>query len=163
MPVVKGNYIKVEYTGTLDNGEVFDSTEKHGEPLGFTVGIGQMIPGFDKAVMGMELNGEKEIHLESDEAYGDRNEEAMQQFPLDQLPKDMKVEPGMVLQMATQHGEHVHHIPALVAEVGETEITLDLNHPMAGMALNFKLKVIEILDCDPNQKEGCGSGCGCGN
>jgi FKBP-type peptidyl-prolyl cis-trans isomerase 2 len=149
MPVKKGNYVKVEYTGTLDDGTVFDSTDKHGEPLGFSSQMGQMIKGFDDAVVGMEIGEEKNIHLEPEEAYGPRNPEAIQKFPKAQLPPDMKVEVGMILQMAHKHGDHTHQVPAEVVKVEGDTIELDLNHPMAGKTLNFKIKVVEILEKEP--------------
>ncbi|MCK5373322.1 MAG: FKBP-type peptidyl-prolyl cis-trans isomerase, partial [Candidatus Aenigmarchaeota archaeon] len=86
MPVKKGDKVKVEYTGTLEDGTVFDSSEKHGEPLEFEVGAGQMIKGFDDAVVDMEKGDEKEITLKPADAYGDPNPQLIQKVPKDKLP-----------------------------------------------------------------------------
>lgn len=135
--------VKVEYTGTLDNGEVFDSTEKHGQPLEFEVGSGQLIKGFNDAVIGMEVGDEKEIHLESTDAYGDPNPEMLKKVPRDKLPKEPEPKVGMMLAMALQNGMQV---PAKIVEINDAEVTIDLNHPLAGNALNFKIKLLEIVE-----------------
>jgi FKBP-type peptidyl-prolyl cis-trans isomerase 2 len=141
MPVKKGDKIKVEYTGTFDDGTVFDSSEKHGKPLEFEVGAGQIIKGFDEALIGMETDQEKDIHLEPANAYGDPNPDLVKKVPKEQLPKDQELKPGMVLVMALPNGMQ---IPAKITDINDTEATLDLNHPMAGKTLNFKIKVVEI-------------------
>jgi FKBP-type peptidyl-prolyl cis-trans isomerase 2 len=141
LPVKKGDKIKVEYTGKLDDGTVFDSSEKHGEPLEFEVGSGQVIPGFDDAVTGMKKGEEKEFRLEPDEAYGPKDPNLVKALPKSQLPKDQEVKAGMMFIINLPNGMQ---IPATVVEVTEQEVTLDLNHPMAGEALNFKIKVVEI-------------------
>ena len=141
MPVKKGDKIKVEYTGTLEDGSVFDSSEGK-QPLEFEVGSGQIIKGFDDAVMGMEKGEEKEVKIESKDAYGDPNPQLMQKVPRDKLPKEQEPKPGMVLALGTPDGQKV---PARIAEVTEKEVTIDLNHPLAGKKLNFKIKVVDIV------------------
>ncbi|MEA2004498.1 MAG: peptidylprolyl isomerase [archaeon] len=141
MPVKKGDKVKVEYTGTLEDGTVFDSSEKHGEPLAFEVGAGQMIKGFDDAVVGMEVGDEKEITLKPADAYGDPNSQLIQKVPKDKLPQDADLKTGMQLAMALPNGQQ---IPATITEIGDTEVTIDINHPLAGKTLNFKVKLIDI-------------------
>lgn len=141
MPVKKGDKIKIEYEGTLDDGSVFDSSEKHGKPLEFEAGSGKVIKGFDEAVIGMEVGEEKKVHITKDKAYGDRKEELVKKAPKEQFPKDKKVEPGMMLAVGLPNGAQ---LPAVVTDVKENEVTIDMNHPLAGKDLNFKIKVVEI-------------------
>ena len=137
MAIKKGDTVKVHYTGTFDDGKVFDSSEGK-EPLQFAAGQGQVVKGFDEAVVGMKQGEEKEIHVTPENAYGDRNDQLVQQVPKDNVPPDVKE--GMVLGVKTPDGKQ---FPATVTEVGE-QITLDLNHPLAGKNLNFKIKIEEI-------------------
>lgn len=143
MAIKKGDKIKVEYTGTLDDGTVFDSS-KHGDhshPLEFEVGEGKVIKGFDDAVIGMEKGEEKEFKLKPSEAYGEPNPQAVQKIPRDQLPKDQEPKEGMMLALKAPTGQQ---FPAKIMEVTDKEVTLDLNHPLAGKNLTFKIKIIEI-------------------
>jgi FKBP-type peptidyl-prolyl cis-trans isomerase 2 len=141
MPVKNGDKIKVEYEGKLDDGTIFDSTDKHGEPLEFEVGSGQIIPGFDTAVIGMEKDEEKEVKLEPCDAYGEPKPELIKQVPKEQLPQDEELKVGMMLMLTLPNGMQ---LAAIISEVGDENITLDLNHPLAGKTLNFKIKIIEI-------------------
>jgi FKBP-type peptidyl-prolyl cis-trans isomerase 2 len=141
MTVKKGDKVKVEYTGTLEDGEVFDASEKHGKPLEFEVGAGQMIPGFDSAVEGMSLNEEKEITLQPDEAYGQPNPQMLQKVSKDKLPSGQDPAVGMVLGVGLPNGQQM---PAKITEVTEKEVTIDLNHPLAGKTLKFKIKVVGV-------------------
>lgn len=142
MPVEKDNTIKVDYTGTLEDGTVFDSSEKHGKPLEFKVGSGMVIKGFDDAVLGMEVNEEKEFKIECKDAYGDHNPKLKQEMEKSKLPEQAQnVQVGQVLAAQTQTGQQ---IPALVCDVTDTHVTMDLNHPLAGKDLNFKIKIVEI-------------------
>ena len=142
MPVKKGDKVKVEYVGTLDDGTVFDSTshEGHSHPLTFVVGSGEIIKGFDDAVVGMEVGEEKEIRIEAKDAYGDPNPQLVQKVPRNELPKE-ELKAGMTLAMTLPTGQQ---IPVLIKEINEKEAVLDLNHPLAGKALNFKIKLVEI-------------------
>ena len=140
MPIENGNKVKLEYTGTLEDGTVFDSSEKHGQPLEFEVGAKQMIPGFEKNVLGMEKGQENEFTLQSADAYGDPNPQLIKKLPRDKLPEgDLK--PGTVLGMQLPDGQQM---PARIAEIDEKEVTLDLNHPLAGKVLHFKIKVVDV-------------------
>lgn len=140
MVVEDGKIVKVHYTGTLDDGTVFDSSEGK-EPLQFTVGEGKVIKGFDLAVKEMNLDEEKEIHIKSEDAYGDTRAELIKQVPRDQLPKEQEPQVGMILGVGMPNGQQ---IPARITAVNDTEVTIDLNHPLAGKNLNFKLKLIEV-------------------
>lgn len=140
MTIEAGNQISVHYTGTFEDGEVFDSSQGR-DPLSFEVGAGQMIEGFDQAVVGMKVGESKKITLAPEEAYGPRNEELLMDFPMANFPEDMKVEVGMMLQLTNQDGQPV---PATVAEINEESVKMDVNHPMAGKTLNFDIEIVEV-------------------
>ena len=142
MEVKKGSKVKIEYTGTLEDGTVFDSTENHGgEPLEFEAGAGHVIKGFDDAVMGMKKGEEKEFSIPPEEAYGQPRPELRQEVPKDKFPPEQPVKEGMIIGI---HGPDGRQYPAKVAKVGDTGVTLDLNHPLAGKTLKFKIKVVDI-------------------
>ena len=143
MVIEKGKKVKIEYEGSLDNGQIFDSSEKHGQPLEFVIGGGKIIPGVEEAVAEMSKGEEKTIKIEPKDAYGDKKPELMKKISKEQLPEEAreKVQPGMILRMNTPQGQQ---IPVKVAEVGDNDITLDLNHPLAGKNLNFKIKVVDV-------------------
>jgi peptidylprolyl isomerase len=142
MVIKKGDKIKVSYVGTLDDGTVFDDSDKHAAPLEFVVGSGQIIKGFDEAVIGMKKGDEKEIKLEPSEAYGEPDPKLIKKVPLDQLPKDKKLEKGMVMFVNLPNGMQV---PLTIKNITKKEATLDMNHPLAGKTLNFKIKIVEIF------------------
>jgi FKBP-type peptidyl-prolyl cis-trans isomerase 2 len=138
MPIKKGDKIKVEYEGTFEDGTVFDSSKYHG-PLEFEVGCGQIIPGFEDAVVGMESGDEKEFGLSPNDAYGDYDPELMHKVPRDQIP--VNVTPGTILVATLPNGLQA---PVKVVEVTEEWVTIDMNHPLAGKKLNFKIKILDI-------------------
>ena len=141
MTQVKSNdKIKVHYTGKLLDGQIFDSSLER-EPLEFTVGAGQMIPGFDKGVMDMGLNEKKTLKIHAAEAYGEKSEELKQEVPRQNLPKDLKPEVGMALASQTPDG---HQMQFVVTEVKEDTIVVDGNHPLAGKELVFDVEVVGI-------------------
>ena len=135
--VENGKTVTVHYTGTLDDGSVFDSSEGK-DPLKFVVGEGKVIKGFDDAVKEMNVGEEKDIHIPCKEAYGEQKADLIKKVPSEQLPKEQKPEVGMVLGVGLPNGQQ---IPARIVEVADSEVTIDLNHPLAGKDLNFKLKV----------------------
>ncbi|BHH82061.1 FKBP-type peptidyl-prolyl cis-trans isomerase [Desulforhopalus sp. 52FAK] len=137
--VRRGDNVKVHYTGTLEDGSVFDSSEG-AEPLSFAVGSGQVIVGFDEAVMGMKVGDTKTVDIPCAKAYGERNDEMIIQAPIDQVPPDMDLEIGMRLEMGGANGEILR---VVVAEIEETHVTLDANPPLAGKDLKFKLELVE--------------------
>ena len=138
--VKEGDVVKVHYTGKLSNGEQFDSSVGR-EPLEFTVGAGQMIKGFDAAMPGMNLGEKKTISIAPEDGYGKRSEEAIIEFPKENIPADMKLEPGMPLTLSNQAGQPV---PVIVVEVKEEIIILDANHFLAGQELIFDIELVEI-------------------
>jgi len=140
MVVEKGSKIKVEYTGSFENGEVFDASEKHGKPLEFEAGAGMVVPGFDNAVIGMDVGEEKEVTLKPEDAYGMPNDQAIQKVPKDKFPAEAKE--GMMIGIPMPNGQQ---IPAKIAKIDDKEVTIDMNHPMAGKVLIFKIKIVEIL------------------
>ena len=140
MTIEAGNQVSVHYTGTFEDGEVFDSSQGR-DPLSFEVGAGQMIQGFDQAVLGMKEGESKKITLAPEEAYGPRNEELLVDIPNENFPEDMKLEVGMMLQLTNQQGQPV---PATVAEINEENVKMDVNHPMAGKTLNFDIEIVEV-------------------
>jgi peptidylprolyl isomerase len=143
MSVVKnGDNVKVHYTGKLVNGEQFDSSAGR-EPLEFTVGAGMMIKGFDDAMPGMKLGEKKTINIAPEDGYGERNPQAIIEFPKEQVPADMKLEPGMPLTLSDQAGNPV---PVIVVEVKEDVIILDANHFLAGQELIFDIELVEIAE-----------------
>lgn len=138
--IENGSTVQVHYTGTLDNGEVFDSSRER-EPLQVTIGQGQLINGFENALMGMAVNEKKTFTLEPSEAYGQRDQEAVRSFPRDQIPPGMDVQVGQTVALSTTDGQQ---IPAKVTELDNNSIILDLNHPLAGERLTFAIEVVGI-------------------
>lgn len=141
MAVKNGDKIKVEYIGKLDDGSVFDSSENHGKPLEFEVGSGHVIKGFDSAVLGMNEGDEKEFKISPADAYGQHDPTLIQKVPREVFPKDAEITAGLVFEAGLPTGERV---PAMIADVDDNTVTVDLNHPLAGKALNFKIKLKEI-------------------
>lgn len=133
-----GDTVQVHYKGTLADGSVFDSSEGR-DPLQFTLEAGQVIPGFEKAVEGMQVGERKTITIPADEAYGQRSERAMLQVPREQLPPEIEPEVGLQLVMQRADGQQ---IPVVVAEVTETHVTIDANHPLAGHDLTFEIELV---------------------
>jgi len=136
----EGKTVKVHYTGKLDNGEIFDSSRER-EPLEFTIGQGQMIPGFEKGVMDMEVGEKKTIVLPPEEAYGEYNEELTMPYKRSDLPADLVPEVGMTLQFQSQQGQVFY---VTVTKVTDDEIVVDANHQLAGKTLTFDVEMMEI-------------------
>ena len=136
----KGDNVKVHYKGTLTSGEQFDSSEGR-DPLEFTVGAGQMIKGFDDAIPGMAVGDKKTINIAPTDAYGEKNADAIIEFPKSNIPEDMKLEPGMKIQLHNQSGQP---IPVVVTEVKDDVVILDANHELAGKELVFDIELVEI-------------------
>ena len=140
MAVEKGKKIKVDYVGTFEDGTEFDSSEKHGQPLEFEAGAGQVVKGFDEAVLGMEKGEEKEVTLKPADAYGDVNPQLVQKVPKETLKGVEELKAGQVIGIGTPDGRQ---FPARVIEISDKEVSLDLNHPLAGKTLKFKIKVVD--------------------
>ena len=138
--VKSGDTVAIHYTGTLLDGSTFDSSEGR-EPLEFTVGSGQIIPGLDSAMPGMEVGDKKVVKIGSAEAYGDVNPEMRQAVPREGIPLDIPLEIGSQLQMQTPD---CHAMTVMVVEVDDATVTLDANHPLAGKDLQFDIELVKI-------------------
>lgn len=139
--VKNGDVVKVHYTGKLTSGEQFDSSAGR-EPLEFTVGAGQMIKGFDAAMPGMVVGEKKTINISPEDGYGEKDPRAIIEFPKENVPADMKLEPGMQLTLSDPNGNPV---PVVVTEIKDEVIVLDANHFLAGETLVFDVELVEIL------------------
>lgn len=138
--VKSGDTVKVHYTGKLDNGEIFDSSDG-AEPLAFTVGVGEVIPGFDQALMGMKVGETKDVVIEPEQAYGNRIDELVQVIDRNQFNLGgAEPEVGMHIEMRTPDGS----IPLTITDLTDKTITLDANHLLAGERLHFSLTLVEI-------------------
>ena len=138
--VKQGDTVKVHYTGTLADGTVFDSSDGR-DPLQFTVGGGQVIPGFDDAVDGMAVGEQKTVTIPCQQAYGEVQNELVMTVPLEQVPPDLKIEVGMMLEMGGTQGEVLR---VTVVEITASTVILDANPPLAGKDLTFALELVGI-------------------
>jgi peptidylprolyl isomerase len=136
----KGDKVKVHYTGTLGDGSVFDSSANR-EPLEFTIGNGELIPGFEDGVEGMELNEKKSFTIPSAEAYGDRKDELVIQMPLTNLPEGLDPQIGQQLQLTNDQQQT---FVVVVSDISDDSVSLDANHPLAGKDLTFEIELMEI-------------------
>lgn len=164
-----GDKVKVHYTGTLEDGSVFDSSESvdehsdaehgcgcssdkeeqsgcgcdsHSGPLEFVIGAGQLIPLFEAAVIGLEPGQSVTVKIPADDAYGQRADEMVAVLQRSEIPPDINPEPGHQMEVILEDGSPM---PVLVTEVTDTTITLDANHPLAGRDLTFAIRLVEIL------------------
>jgi peptidylprolyl isomerase len=147
--VKNGDFVQLHYTGTLEDGTVFDSSEGRG-PLEFKVGGGGIIAGFNDAVVGMEINGEKNFTLTPDQAYGDLREDLKREFPVTML-EGHPVEVGQQLRFSSPHGP----VSGTVLTIETDKFVVDFNHPLAGKTLEFKIKVVSVTDRPTQQMGGC--------
>lgn len=139
----EGKMVKIHYTGSLDDGEVFDTSRLRDEPIEFECMAGTVIKGFDDAVHDMEVGDKKHIHLEPEEAYGERREELVQTVPVDQVPNAQDLPVGESVYMQGPDG---HPFPVKVVSVDDENVVFDMNHPLAGKPLNFELELMEVRD-----------------
>jgi len=142
VPAKSGDTVRVDYTGTLDDGEVFDSSVGK-DPLEFTIGEGQVIPGFEEAVITMKIGESKTVKIPADEAYGPYHEDMVMVVSRDKLPPGMDPEIGQWLQLGQPGGQTIQ---VRVIDVSESTVTLDANHPMAGKDLTFEIQLVEIVE-----------------
>ena len=140
MQAEHGSRVKVHYTGRLEDGTVFDSSEGR-EPLAFTIGLGQMIPGFERGVIGMEVGDSREVHIPAEEAYGEYRPEGVLDVARSEIAANLELEVGMRLQ-ATQAGGR--RVDMQVIAITDETVTLDANHPLAGKDLIFDIQVVEV-------------------
>lgn len=138
--VQKGDTVNVHYHGRLNDGTTFDSSEGR-EPLKFTAGSGQVIKGFDDAVMDMKPGDKITVNIPVHEAYGERRDDMMMEYPKSDFPAEMAPEVGMELQMGDDAG---NVFPVVIVEVGDEVVVLDANHPLAGKDLTFEIELVSI-------------------
>jgi len=135
-----GDTVKVHYTGKLEDGTVFDSSEGR-QPLQFTLGKGNVIPGFENGIMGMDIGDKKDITVAPEDGYGQLRDDLIIDVPAAQVPDNITPELGMQLQVKQPDGQMVN---VTIVDVQEEKITLDANHPLAGKTLNFEVTLVEI-------------------
>lgn len=161
--IKSGDTIAVEYTGKLESGDVFDSSEGR-QPLTFTVDTGMLIKGFDQAVIGMKKGDSKTVTILPEMGYGPRDEDATVDIPREQFPPELNLTEGLELQLQNPAGQPV---PGRVVSIDETSVTMDVNHALAGKTLIFDITIAETgleppaSSCETNDG-GCDSGC-CGS
>ena len=136
-----GDTVRINYTGSLTDGTMFDSSEGR-EPLEFQVGSGQIISGLDREVEGMKVGDKQTVTVPADEAYGAHDAAKVQKIPRDALPPEIEPQQGMQLQAQTPQGGQV---ALLVTAVDDQELTVDANHPLAGQDLVFDIEMVEIV------------------
>jgi peptidylprolyl isomerase len=141
MKTQKGSKVKVHYIGTLNDGSEFDNSYKRGATLDFEVGGGQMIKGFDDAVLEMEVGQKKTVTIPPAEAYGEYSDEANIMVPKTNFPENFEFIQGGLVEGSTESGQPV---AALILEIHENEVLMDFNHPLAGESLNFEIELVEI-------------------
>ena len=138
--VKNGDTVRVHYHGKLTDGSTFDSSEGR-DPLEFTVGSGQVIKGFDDAMIDMHPGEKKTVSIPVDQAYGHRNDDMMMEYPKTEFPADMTPQIGMELHMSDNMG---NVFPVVIAEVNDETVLLDANHPLAGQNLTFEIELVSI-------------------
>ncbi|MFB6247669.1 MAG: peptidylprolyl isomerase [Salinibacter sp.] len=138
----EGDEVQVHYTGKLEDGTVFDTSED-GEPLSFTIGENRVIPGFEEAVTGMEPGDSKTTEVEPEEAYGEHRDDMVMEMERDQIPQDVDPEVGQQLQLRLENGQTV---PVLITALGEDSVTIDANHPLAGRKLLFDIELLDVSE-----------------
>lgn len=138
--VENGQIVSIHYVGTLENGSEFDNSRIRGEAFSFRVGDGQVIPGFDRAIEGMEVGEVKTVTIEPADGYGEHSQEAIQTVPRTAFPNDFKLEKGLQVQGNGPMGV----VNAIVENYSEESVILDMNHPLAGKTLNFEIELISI-------------------
>ncbi len=139
--IKEGDTVKVHYTGTIADGTVFDSSRER-EPLEVTLGEGKLIPGFEKAVVGMNVGDTSKVTIPSEEAYGEKREDMVIDVDRGQIPPDIKPEVGQQLQIQQKDGGA---IPVVITEITDETVQLDANHPLAGQELTFEIEVVEVV------------------
>ena len=139
--IKKGDKVKIEYVGTLDDGSIFDSTAIHGRPLEFTVGEGGLLAGVESAVLGMQRGEEKTVVVTPTEGYGEYHPDLVKELPRACFPTDRDLEEGSVYKMTLHNG---HQYTVRITKILNDMVTIDLNPPLAGKTLHFKIKIINI-------------------
>ena len=135
-----GRSVQVHYKGSFDDGTIFDNSYERGQTIGFTVGEGEMIPGFDEAVNGMKVGETKNVKITSNDAYGEHDPEGVQEIDKNQFPNDFEFESGVVVEGTV--GDRA--IRGVISGINDATVTIDFNHPMAGKDLNFQIELVDV-------------------
>jgi FKBP-type peptidyl-prolyl cis-trans isomerase 2 len=134
--------VRMHYTLKLESGELIESSFE-GEPIEFEFGSGNIIPGLEREIEGMDEGDEKHVVVEPEDAYGETDPAAVVSVPHERFPEDVKLEPGLMLQLQREDGVIMH---ARVVELTDAGVTLDLNHPLAGESLHFDIKIEKVTE-----------------
>ena len=166
-------FVSIDYTLTLDSGEEIDSSKEYA-PLGFVTGTGHIMPGLEKALMGMKAGDTSKVTVEPEDGYGSYSKELVHEIPRNEFPAKEKIEPGMTFETEGPQGRVIIR----VTEVnGDESVTVDLNHPLAGKQLIFDVKIVDVREpsqeeiaqltagcaCGSASQDACGPDCGCGS
>jgi FKBP-type peptidyl-prolyl cis-trans isomerase SlyD len=158
MNIADKMYVAFDYKLTLDSGEEIDSSSE-GQPLGFITGSGQIIPGLEKAMMGMKVGDSSKISVEPEDAYGQVNSELVQDIPRNKFPGEIELQPGMAFQGQGPQGPIAINIKEIK---DEDTVVIDLNHPLAGKRLHFDVNIVEAREPTAEELSDLSSGCNCG-
>jgi FKBP-type peptidyl-prolyl cis-trans isomerase SlyD len=140
--------VQLDYTLTLSDGEIYDSSEDSG-PLEYLQGHGQLIPGLEQALYDMAIDEEKDVVVTPDIGYGEYDPDAVQELPLDMFPPNMELEKGMSIDLYDEDADE--EIEAIINDVGDDTVTVDFNHPLAGETLNFHVRIVGIRPATPEE------------
>ena len=155
--VENGIFVSVDYKGTLQNGEVFDTSSGR-QPLEIQIGAGNVIKGFEEALLGMSLNEKKIFNIEPEDAYGQRDESLKRVFARAEVPPEIDLQVGQIVGIRSQEGQQ---IPASIVQVDDENVTSDINYPLAGEVLHFEIEVVGISSTPTQDPDECGQGCDC--
>lgn len=155
--VENGIFVSVDYKGTLQNGEVFDTSSGR-QPLEVQIGAGKMIKGFEEALLGMSLNEKKSFTIEPEDAYGQRDESLKRVFARAEVPPEIDLQVGQIVGIRSQEGQQ---IPARIVQMDDENVTAAMNHPLAGEMLHFEIEVVGISSTPTQDPDECGHGCDC--
>jgi len=148
MEISNDKYVTIHYKGTLEDGTVFDSSEGK-DALEFIFGLGMIIPGLEKGIEGLKAGDKKQVKVEAKDAYGELREEAKQEVPKDQFPPEIELKEGLQLMAQGPQGP----MPVLIAQIKESTVVVDFNHPLAGKALTFDIEVVDVRDSTPEDMQ----------
>ena len=157
--VDNGLFVSIHYTGTLDDGQVFDSSQGR-QPLEVEMGAGRVLKHFENALMGMALNEKKKFTMAPEDAYGERRDDLNHTFARSELPADADPKVGDVLSLTSSDGQQ---FPARIAEADDEKVVVDLNHPLAGHSLTFEVEVVGISKTATQPQAGGGCNCTSGD
>ena len=155
--IENGIFVSVDYKGTLQNGEVFDTSSGR-QPLEVQIGAGNMIKGFEEALLGMSLNEKKSFTIEPEDAYGQRDERLTRVFARAEVPPEIDLQVGQIVGIRSEEGQQM---PASIVQMDDENVTADMNHPLAGEVLHFEIEVVGISSTPTQDLDECGHGCDC--